>query len=50
MCWGLIGSLDFKEEVVRDDNYCFMVELNRQDRDNGWPDYNNNYDEVCNVR
>lgn len=27
--------------------YCEMVALNRADPTVGWPDYNDNYDEVC---
>ena len=43
----LVGSIDYDEELARDEHYCFMVELNKQDPDNGWPDFNGNYDEVC---
>lgn len=27
--------------------YCDMVELNRQDPDKGWPDFNESYDREC---
>jgi hypothetical protein len=43
----LVMTLDYGDAVERDEHYCFMVELNRQDPDNGWPDYKNNYAEVC---
>jgi hypothetical protein len=40
-------TLDYDDAVERDEHYCFMVELHKQDPDNGWPDFNGNYDEVC---
>ena len=47
LCWVLVGSLDFEDAASDQNNYCYMVELHKQDPDNGWPDYNNNYNEAC---
>lgn len=47
MALALAGSIDFEEAEKRDEHYCFMVELHKQNPDNGWPDFNNNYSEVC---
>ena len=38
-----------EEEAIEDENrlYCEMVELNQSDPTLGWPDYKNNYSEIC---
>jgi hypothetical protein len=44
----LAGSIDYDEELARDEHYCFMVEMFKQSNgESGWPDFNGNYDEVC---
>lgn len=37
------------EEELIDQHYCKMVEMYHADptRTTGWPDFNNNYEEVC---
>jgi hypothetical protein len=43
------GMSAFEQEMqAQNDLYCEMVELSiLTSGDLGWPDYNNNYDEVC---
>jgi len=41
-------SMDYKEEVAKNKLYCDMVTTYQETKgDYGWPDYNNNYNEVC---
>ena len=44
----LAGSIDLDEELEKNDKYCEMVATYQETKgDYGWPDYNNNYYEVC---
>lgn len=53
--FALIGTMEHQDEVDDQAHYCEMVTTWKQEasrgiaaRDRaGWPDYNNNYDEVC---
>lgn len=38
---GVVGNGDFENDLIENEMYCDMV------RDGHWPDYKNNYDEVC---
>jgi len=38
---GLVGDLDYQDEIRERDHYCGMVEAGK------WPDYREIYDEEC---
>lgn len=38
------------EKDLSEQEYCRMVEMYKQDPTTGWPDFNNNYNEVCNAQ
>ena len=45
---GFVGAIDREEEVAQEELYCEMVTTYQESKgDYGWPDYNNNYNEVC---
>ena len=44
----MVGSMDFEDALHQNDRYCQMVQLFKDsDGATGWPDYNENYEEVC---
>ena len=45
---GYVGASDYENAVDQDSTYCKMVKMNKMDPSTGWPDYNKNYDEICN--
>lgn len=46
---GLLAVINHSEEPMPDEvQYCEMVDTwNETDGEYGWPDYNENFDEVC---
>ncbi len=45
---GIAGQSDYEEAVRAEQAYCENVKLFNETRgEKGWPDYNENYDEVC---
>ena len=46
--WSWMSKGEYEIQRVESEEYCFMVELWRQSNgENGWPDYEHKYDEVC---
>lgn len=44
----VIGFLDYSDHEASVSRYCEMVEdYQRSEGESGWPDFNENYDEVC---
>ncbi len=41
------NTKDYDTEQEDQEQYCEMVRLFRQDKNTGWPDFNENYDQVC---
>lgn len=45
---GYVGNMDYKDAKDAEKDYCDNVSLwNRTHGTAGWPDFNNNYSEVC---
>ena len=45
---GIAGQSDYEEAVRAEQAYCENVKLFNETRgEKGWPDYNENYNEVC---
>lgn len=48
LCLLALSSISFHEELLTEKRYCEMVDDYRASNgEHGWPDYNENYDEVC---
>lgn len=46
---GLVGSMDYEDQVNADEHYCMMVDLHKSTKgESGYPDYNKNYKTICN--
>lgn len=45
--FGVLGSIDVYEENLSMDNYCAMVNLHMQNKNEGWPDYEGVYESEC---
>lgn len=43
----IFNTNDYETEQEEQEQYCEMVRLFRQDKNTGWPDFNENYDQVC---
>lgn len=43
----IFNTNDYETEQEEHEQYCEMVRLFRQDKNTGWPDFNENYDQVC---
>ena len=45
---GIAGQMDYEDAVLQEQAYCANVELYRAtEGEKGWPDYNENYNEIC---
>ena len=45
---GIAGQADYEDAVLQEQVYCANVELYRATNgEKGWPDYNENYAEIC---
>lgn len=45
---GLAGQSDYEEALRAEQAYCINVKLFKDTRgEQGWPDYDENYDEMC---
>ena len=45
---GIAGQADYEDAVLQEQAYCANVELYRAtEGEKGWPDYNENYNEIC---
>lgn len=45
---GLAGRADYEDAVLEENAYCANVnDYNLSNGARGWPDYNNNYNEIC---
>ncbi len=45
---GIAGQADYEDAVLQEQAYCSNVELYFDTNgEQGWPDYNENYDEMC---
>lgn len=46
---GVVGQMDFEDAIASENHYCEMVTLYKESNGQyGWPDYEDNYDEICN--
>lgn len=46
--FGLVGTMDYEDELAGQDRYCEMVKMYRDSNgEKGWPDYNGNYNQAC---
>ena len=43
----MLNTTDFDIEQEEQEQYCEMVRMYMRDKNTGWPDFNENFKEVC---